>query len=168
MRSENPLIAPVVVDDEHGRRTNVRIRHSAVRVKGDTLYLFYTRKEDAPERILLARVPLERRWTHWQAEKPVEVMRPETDYEGTVYPIAPSRKGGATQVQQLRDPYVFEDQGRLYLFYAVAGEMGIAVAEITIRDDSNQNGGVHPHFRVLTVRSVRRSGELSSNESNDD
>jgi len=35
------------------------------------------------------------------------------------------------KVNQLRDPAIFEDQGRIYLFYAVAGESGIAVAEIT-------------------------------------
>jgi hypothetical protein len=131
-RSENPLIAPVVVDDQYGRRSDVRIRHSAVRVQGDTLYLFYTRKADAPERILLARIPLQGSWSLWKPDLLVEVMRPETEYEGISYPALPSKKGGATQVQQLRDPYVFEDEGRLFLFYAIAGEMGIAVAEITI------------------------------------
>ncbi len=129
-----PLVSPVAVDDEYGRRTNVRIRHSAVWVEKDTLYLFFTRKTDAPERILLTRVPMEGDWSEWRAEEPVEVMRPETSYEGIDYPIAPSRKGGAINVQQLRDPYVFEDNRRLYLFYAAAGEMGIAAARIVIRE----------------------------------
>ena len=34
------------------------------------------------------------------------------------------------QVNQLRDPAIFEDNGRVYLLYAVAGESGIAIAEV--------------------------------------
>ena len=33
-------------------------------------------------------------------------------------------------VRQLRDPAVFEDEGHLYLLYSVAGEQGIAIAEL--------------------------------------
>jgi hypothetical protein len=33
-------------------------------------------------------------------------------------------------VNQLRDPAILEDKGRVYLFYAVAGESGIASAEL--------------------------------------
>jgi hypothetical protein len=33
-------------------------------------------------------------------------------------------------VNQLRDPAIFEDNGRVYLLYAVAGESGIAIAEV--------------------------------------
>ena len=35
-------------------------------------------------------------------------------------------------MQQLRDPCIFEEEGRTYLFYAIAGEMGIAMAELEI------------------------------------
>jgi len=52
-------------------------------------------------------------------------------YEGANFPIMPSVKGPAMNVNQLRDPYAFEDSGRTYLFYSIAGESGIAVAEIT-------------------------------------
>jgi hypothetical protein len=34
------------------------------------------------------------------------------------------------QVNQLRDPAIFEENGRVYLLYAVAGESGIAIAEV--------------------------------------
>ena len=57
-------------------------------------------------------------------------MRPEEHYEGTAYPIRPSLAGAATRVQQLRDPCVFTENGRDYLFYCVSGEMGIAMAEL--------------------------------------
>jgi hypothetical protein len=33
-------------------------------------------------------------------------------------------------VNQLRDPAIFEEHERTYLIYAVAGESGIAIAEI--------------------------------------
>jgi hypothetical protein len=46
--------------------------------------------------------------------------------------VAPSYRGAINhQVNQLRDPAIFEEEGRLYLLYAVAGEHGIAIAELT-------------------------------------
>jgi hypothetical protein len=42
-----------------------------------------------------------------------------------------SQYGGCLQrVNQLRDPAIFEDDGRIYLLYAVAGEQGIAIGEL--------------------------------------
>jgi len=35
---------------------------------------------------------------------------------------------------QLRDPAIFEENGRVYLLYAVAGESGIAIAEVLMDD----------------------------------
>ena len=35
-------------------------------------------------------------------------------------------------MRQLRDPALLEDDGRVFLFYAVAGEMGIALAELEL------------------------------------
>ena len=40
---------------------------------------------------------------------------------------------GQTNVRQLRDPFVFREDGKTYLFYAVAGETGIAMAELQMR-----------------------------------
>jgi hypothetical protein len=34
-------------------------------------------------------------------------------------------------VNQLRDPAVYEESGRTFLLYAVAGESGIAIAGVT-------------------------------------
>lgn len=131
--ASEPLIAPITVDDPYGRRDDVRIRHSATWIRDDTLFLFYSRKADAPERIMLSVVPLDGDWTQWKASEPVEILRPETDYEGIQYPITLSKKGGAIEVQQLRDPAIFHDRdGKSYLLYSVAGEMGLAIAEISI------------------------------------
>jgi len=35
-------------------------------------------------------------------------------------------------VQELRDPCIFEENGKFYLFYTIAGEMGIALAEVDV------------------------------------
>jgi hypothetical protein len=131
---EPELIAPVSTEDEFGKRDDVRIRHSAVYVRDEILYLFYTRKSDTPERIVMAEVPLVGDWKTWTAGAPNEVLRPEMDYEGINYPNEPSGKGGGTEVQQLRDPGIFEEDGQLYLLYSVAGEEGIAIAELEIEN----------------------------------
>lgn len=131
-KREHELIATIPTDDEFGARDDVRIRHSAVYLRNDTLYLFYTRKSDAPERILMATVPLIGDWKSWEASEPIEVLRPEMDYEGIQHPNQPSKKGGGIGLQQLRDPGIFEEDGQLYLLYSVAGEEGIAIAELTI------------------------------------
>jgi hypothetical protein len=55
--------------------------------------------------------------------------------EGADAPLVPSIRSTAYgHVNQLRDPAVLEDEGRIYLFYAVAGESGIALAEVSIDD----------------------------------
>ena len=35
-------------------------------------------------------------------------------------------------VNQLRDPAIYEEDGRVYLLYTVAGERGIALAEVHV------------------------------------
>jgi hypothetical protein len=56
---------------------------------------------------------------------------PETEYEGRDLPLEPSVRGSIHErVRQLRDPGIFLEDGRTYLLYAIAGESGLAVAEI--------------------------------------
>ena len=108
------------------------MRHSAVTVRDGTLHVFWTRVGDAPESILHSTVDLDGDWGRWRASKPAEVLRPERPWEGADLPVEPSIRGAAEgPVRQLRDPALFEDGGRTFLFYAVAGESGIGVAEIT-------------------------------------
>jgi hypothetical protein len=60
-------------------------------------------------------------------------MRPETDYECGSAPTVPSEVGDVDgRVRQIRDPHVLADGGRTYLFYAICGEQGVAVAEISL------------------------------------
>jgi hypothetical protein len=107
-------------------------RHTAVLVRGDTLHVFWTRVGDAPERILHSRIPLRGDWHGWHVEgEPVEVLRAELPWEGGDLPVEPSWRGAIRlPVNQLRDPCVFEEDGRLFLLYAVRGEAGIALAEL--------------------------------------
>lgn len=107
------------------------MRHAAVRVAGDTLQVFYSVAGDCPERILLSTIELHGDWMAWQNSESITVLQPETEYEGASQPLVPSVRGAVHRpVHQLRDPAVFEEDGRVYLFYSVAGEHGIAGAEI--------------------------------------
>lgn len=107
------------------------MRHNAVLVRGDELLVFWTRVGDIPERILLSRIDLSGPWENWVESEPVEVLRPERDWEGARAPLEASRRSVAYGVvNQLRDPAIFEEDGRVYLLYAVAGESGIAIAEL--------------------------------------
>ena len=109
------------------------MRHSALLKRGGALLVFFTRRGDAPERILLSRIDLTGDWRTWTETPPVEVLRPERTWEGAELPIEPSR-GGAVDVpvNQLRDPAIYEEDGRIWLLYAVAGERGIALAEVRV------------------------------------
>ena len=108
------------------------MRHSAVKVDGDTLSVFFSNVTDCPEHILLSKIELEGNWMDWSESDPVTVLEPEMDYEGVDLLLEPSVRGWAPErVRQLRDPGIFVDEGCVYLLYSVAGEAGIAVAEIT-------------------------------------
>jgi hypothetical protein len=110
---------------------NPNMRHSAVIKRGGELWVFWTQVGEAPERILLSRIDLTRDWHSWNESAPTEILRPECSWEGADAPLVPSVRSTAYgQVNQLRDPAIFEENGRLYLLYAVAGESGIAIAEI--------------------------------------
>ena len=107
------------------------MRHSAVDVVGDELRVFYTNAGDSPERILLATVDMDGHWQAWKASEPAVVLEPETDYEGADLRVEPSSRGIVTErVRQLRDPAIFREGGETYLLYAVAGEQGIAIAQV--------------------------------------
>ena len=107
------------------------MRHSALLKRGNRLFVFWTERNDAPERIWVAHIDLSENWQMWTRSEPIEVLRPEFPWEGADLPIEPSQ-GGAINVpvNQLRDPAIYEENGRVYPLYAVAGERGIALAEV--------------------------------------
>jgi hypothetical protein len=107
------------------------MRHTAVKVDGHILSVFYTNAGDCPERILLSTLDLTPDWWDWKTSDPVVVLEPDLPYEGGDLPRQPSVRGMVTKpVCQLRDPAIFQEEGRTYLLYSVAGEHGIAIAEL--------------------------------------
>ena len=67
----------------------------------------------------------------WSESKEVMVLKPEFDWEGASAPVEPSVRSTAYgQVNQLRDPALYVEDDQVYLFYAVAGESGIALARV--------------------------------------
>lgn len=110
----------------------LRRRHTGIIVKDHYALIFYSRRGDKPERILVSTMDLRPDPEDWSVSEPVEVMRPEEDYEGANQPVRESEVGSATNVHEVRDPYIFEDDGQLYMYYSIAGETGIAVAMIDI------------------------------------
>ena len=110
---------------------NPRMRHAAVTVRGDRALVFWTQVGDSPERILRSTIDLSGDWMNWRDSDPVEVMRPERDWEGASAPLEPSVRSVAYGVaNQLRDPAIFEEDGRTYLIYAIGGEAGLGIAEV--------------------------------------
>ena len=84
-----------------------------------------------PERILLSRIDITGEWSSWKEGPAEEILQPERGWEGADAPLVPSVRSTAYgSVNQLRDPAILEVDGRVYLFYAVAGESGIAIAEL--------------------------------------
>jgi len=128
-RSKNPLGG----FEEGPLLFNPNMRHAALLPRGDTLFVFWTQVGDAPETILVSTIDLSRDWRTWSVTPAVEVLRPEREWEGADAPLSPSLRSTAYgHVNQLRDPAVFEEGGRIYLLYAVAGESGIGIAEVTL------------------------------------
>ena len=107
------------------------MRHAAVRCREDALDVFWTRAGDAPERILHSRVRIDGEWTQWRDEGAHPVLEPEHEWEGGALRVEPSARGEVTRlVRQLRDPCVYEEDGRTYLLYCGGGESGIGIAEV--------------------------------------
>lgn len=107
------------------------MRHSAVAVHGDRLCVTWTNVGDKPESILQTWIDLSKPWEQWQAETSTLVLSPKFDYEGAQEPNEPSTRGLVEgPANQLRDPAILIESDQAYLFYSIAGEFGIAGAEI--------------------------------------
>lgn len=109
------------------------MRHSALKLNGNSLYVFYSHVTDIPERILLVAIELTPNWMSWRERDTLTVLEPEMDYEGVDLIREPSVRGWTPErVCQLRDPAIYEEGENTYLLYSVAGEYGIAMAKLTI------------------------------------
>lgn len=65
-----------------------------------------------------------------EAGKSIVVAEPATDEEGLRFETKPSNFGPEINVCQLRDPFVYEEDGRFYLYFSYAGENGISGGEL--------------------------------------
>lgn len=111
------------------------MRHAALRRVGDTLWVFYSNAGDSPECILCATIDLAPDWLAWRQSAPQVVLEPAMSYEGVDLRVEQSRRGPShKRVRQLRDPAIFEEDGRTWLVYAIAGEGGLAMAELSFTD----------------------------------
>ena len=112
------------------------VRHVGLHRTGDVLEVYYTRIGDKPERILRGSMALNPEdwhegWMGWRVRGETPILEPGPDWEGGSLPLRRSRAGqSAAPERALRDPFVYVENGRKYLLYAVAGEQGIALAEI--------------------------------------
>ena len=117
--------------------TGAEPRHSAIKLDGDLLSVFYTRVNDAPERVMVSTVVLSGEWTSWRLGPPRMVLAPEMDYEGVNLPIEQSRDGPCNEAQNaLRDPAIYREADRVYLLYTCKCEIGgIAIGELNLTDE---------------------------------
>lgn len=126
-------------DFEHGPQLfSDEMRHCALLADdaGGRLWVFWTLVGEAPERILVSPIEIGGDWgdwSRWRVGEATELLRPEFEWEGASLPLAPSVRGWAPKpVNELRDPAIFVEDGRVYLLYAVQGERGIALAELEV------------------------------------
>lgn len=107
------------------------MRHAGLWLRRDVLQVYWTRVGDAPERILLSEIELTRDWMNWRESDAVEVLRPERPWEGAGESVEPSLRSSVDHpVNQLRDPFVFLEDDKAFLIYAVAGESGLGIAQL--------------------------------------
>ncbi|MEZ8007210.1 MAG: hypothetical protein QMC60_06770 [Amylibacter sp.] len=110
---------------------NPNMRHSALFIYNSVLQVFWTEVGHAPEIILHSSIDLSSDWMDWKESRSVEILRPEFSWEGADAPLTSSVRSTAYgYVNQLRDPAVYIENGTFYLLYAVAGESGIAIAQL--------------------------------------
>jgi hypothetical protein len=108
-----------------------KVRHVALVPRGDQLTVFFTRIGDAPEHVMMSNVTLTADPAAWRAGAAANVLAPATPYECENLPDVPSDAGDINvAAKQVRDPFVFRDDGRTFLFYSTCGEQGIAAAEL--------------------------------------
>mgnify|MGYP003653268979 CR=1 FL=1 len=101
------------------------IRHSAVYVDENTLYIFYSKVGEAPESLYICVIK------DWEIVSNYKFKEPEYDWEGFNQPKTNSKFGMALGfVNELRDPCIFKEDKDLYLLYSYGGESGIAIGKL--------------------------------------
>jgi len=166
------------IEDNLGvERSELRVRHTAVRVAGNQLQVFYTRRGDSPERVMMSTVNLNvSDWEDWEFSwPPAPILNAVSGWEGGQFTPEPSETGAApSNANQLRDPFVFEDSdGSLYLLYAGNGERGLGIAAmssprqtidvLSVEGDAHTRGGEYANTNFGNAEAV----EVKQGENND-
>ncbi len=116
------------------------MRHSAVYVNGDFLFLFYTCIGDMPESIFMTKINLK----NWKVLSVEKIIEPKTQYEGANLPMRKSMPGSSTlryggMVNELRDPYVYIEKNKIFMLYSLAGEFGIGLTQLYNKGNYGRN-----------------------------
>ena len=132
-----PTVNANFVGSAYDPVTGAEPRHSAVKLDGDLLSVFYTRVGDAPERVMVSTVTLAGDWLNWRLGPPTTVLTPEMDYEGADLPIVQSKGGPCDEAENaLRDPAIYREADRVFFLYACKCELGgIAIGELNLTDE---------------------------------
>ena len=119
------------------------MRHSAVSVQDDVLWVFWRNVGDAPEHMLVSSIALTPDWQAWQVSQTFSLA----PYEGADEPVSPSLRSVAYGRQcQGRDPAIFEEGGQIYLLYALARASGIGLGQLFF--DQNSQDPVDTTYRL--------------------
>lgn len=106
-------------------------RHHALLRNNDRLFIFWSEVGEAPEHIKVSVLDLGDEYPN-EIRHLGGVLKPEVEWEGATEPNEPSVRSVAYgRVNQLRDPCIFVEDGRVYLLYAGGGESAIGIAELT-------------------------------------
>ncbi|MGB5420086.1 DUF7594 domain-containing protein [Algibacter sp.] len=162
-------------DDINLSLSEIRVRHTAAHVEGDELMVFYSRRGELQERIMLSTIDLSvGDWSLWDPTyPPIEILTPNPGWEGGQNTLAASQSGDEVNVSQLRDPDIFKDaDGQYYVVYSGNGEGGLGIAKLyptptfnttlTTTADAHIKGGSSSPFggnNNLTASSGATSGD---------
>ena len=99
---------------------------------------------DALKRILHSTIDLPNYQCNWCGTEEKEILRPKFDWEGANLPTSTFNIGGLTkQEHALRDPYLFEECGEVYVIYEGGGESSLGIAKLFQYFGLNFNKAFH-------------------------
>lgn len=106
-------------------------RHHALLTNENRLFIFWTEVGEAPEHVKVSVIENVGSTDSFEVKHLGPLLKPERDWEGASAPNEPSVRSVAYGcVNQLRDPCVFVEDGRVFLLYAGGGESAIGIAEL--------------------------------------
>ena len=107
------------------------MRHAAILVENDEVYVFYSIVGEAPESIYSSKININ---NNWELSNTTKILEPKYNYEGCDLPLKPSSFGSGIG-NELRDPCIYKENNDKYLLYTVAGEAGIALSKIHLTNN---------------------------------